>query len=229
MMMSQIRRRGIWALAIIFAIIILDQALKVWVKTSFYLGEHVDILPFFELRFVENPGMAFGWQLGSKLFLTLFRIAVVVLLSVYLYRLRSVKKAPTGYIMCMALIIAGAAGNIFDCVFYGEIFTDPAPPQVARFVPWGEGYGDLFHGKVVDMLYFPLFRFTWPAWVPVVGGEVFSFFDPVFNLADAAISVGMIALLLFYSRYVMISSDADVEKIEQERQERRERNKEDQQ
>ncbi|MCD8385624.1 MAG: lipoprotein signal peptidase [Bacteroidales bacterium] len=205
--------RGAVALIIILVVVALDQWLKIWVKTHFYLGEHVDILPFFQLRFVENPGMAFGWELGSKLFLTIFRIIVVVLLSIYLYRLRRVTLAPMGYVVCVALIIAGAAGNIFDCVFYGEIFTDPYPPRVAHFVPWGDGYAPLFHGKVVDMLYFPLFAFQWPEWMPWVGGKVFSFFDPVFNLADAAISVGMIVLLLFYSRYVMVSSNADVEKI----------------
>lgn len=215
------RHRGVLALGIIFAVVVLDQILKIWVKTSFYLGEHIDILPFFELRFVENPGMAFGWQLGSKLFLTLFRIAVVLLLSFYLFKLRKAAKVPMGYMACVALIIAGAAGNIFDCVFYGEIFNDPAPPAVAHFVPWGHGYGSMFHGKVVDMLYFPLFEFTWPAWVPWVGGELFTFFDPVFNLADSAISVGMVALLLFYSRYVMVMSDDDVDRLNRELEEKK--------
>lgn len=205
--------RGAAALILILIIVILDQVLKIWVKTNFYLGESVEIFSWFELRFIENPGMAFGLELGSKLFLTIFRIVVVILLAYYLWKLRQVKKAPTGYFVCIAMIIAGAAGNIFDCVFYGEIFNDPMPPQVAQFVPWGDGYGGLFHGKVVDMLYFPLFSFVWPDWMPWLGGKTFSFFDPVFNLADAAISVGMIALLLFYSKYVMIMSDADVEKI----------------
>lgn len=206
------QHRGAIALIIIFAIIVLDQLLKIWVKTSFYLGEHVDILPFFELRFVENPGMAFGWQLGNKLFLTIFRIVVVALLSVYLYKLRKLAKVPMGYVVCVALIIAGAAGNIFDCLFYGEIFTDPMPPMVAQFVPWGDGYGELFHGKVVDMLYFPLFSFVWPQWMPMVGGETFSFFDPVFNLADSAITVGMLAVIFFYRDYVLATSDDEVER-----------------
>ncbi|MCC8118855.1 MAG: lipoprotein signal peptidase [Bacteroidales bacterium] len=207
--------RGWLSLIIILVVIVLDQWLKIWVKTHFYLGEHVDVLPFFQLRFVENPGMAFGWELGSKLFLTIFRIVVVVLLAVYLYKLRHVSKVPTGYVVCVALIIAGAAGNIFDCVFYGEIFNNPYPPQIATFVPWGEGYGSLFHGKVVDMLYFPLFAFTWPQGMPFVGGQVFSFFDPVFNLADAAISVGMIVLLIFYSKYVLITSNEAVDKMQE--------------
>ncbi|MCM1452390.1 MAG: lipoprotein signal peptidase [Clostridium sp.] len=205
--------RGAAALILILLIIILDQALKIWVKTSFYLGESHEIFSWFQLRFIENPGMAFGLELGSKLFLTIFRIVVVIFLAYYLWKLRRVGKAPMGYFVCIALIIAGAAGNIFDCVFYGEIFNDPMPPQVAQFVPFGDGYAGVFHGKVVDMLYFPLFSFEWPEWMPWVGGQTFSFFDPVFNLADAAISVGMIALLLFYSKYVMIMSDADVEQL----------------
>ncbi len=203
--------RGWLSLIIILLVILLDQLLKIWVKTHFYLGEHMDILPFFQLRFVENPGMAFGWELGSKLFLTIFRIAVLAVLGVYLYKIRDIKAIPTGYLVCIALIIAGAAGNIFDCVFYGEIFNNPYPPVVSEFVPWGEGYAPLFHGKVVDMLYFPLFSFTWPDSVPWVGGQVFSFFDPVFNLADSAISIGVIVLLIFYSKYVMATKDKDVE------------------
>lgn len=205
--------RGAWALIIILLVVIIDQAVKIWVKTHFYWGESVEVLPFFQLRFVQNPGMAFGWELGSKLFLTLFRIVAVILLAVYLVKLRRVKLVPMGYIVCLALITAGAAGNIFDCVFYGEIFDNPYPPRVATFVPWGEGYAPLFHGMVVDMLYFPLFAFTWPDWVPGVGGTVFSFFDPVFNIADAAISVGMIALILFYHKYLLVFSDEQVQKI----------------
>lgn len=205
--------RGALSLLIIIVVIVLDQALKIWVKTHYYLGEHTDILPFFQLRFIQNPGMAFGWEFGSKLFLTIFRIIVVLALAVYLVRLRRTVKVPTGYVVCVAMIIAGAAGNIFDCVFYGEIFSNPAPPAVAQFVPWGDGYAPVFHGMVVDMLYFPLFSITWPDWMPWIGGEVFSFFDPVFNLADASISVGMIVLLLFYSKYVMVMSDEEVDKL----------------
>lgn len=203
--------RGVITLIIIALIIILDQVLKIWVKTHFYWGESVEILPFFELRFVQNPGMAFGWQLGSKLFLTVFRIIAVIFLAVYLVKLRKVKLVPLGYLVCVAMILAGAFGNIIDCVCYGEIFDNPYPPQVAKFVPWGDGYGTLFHGMVVDMLYFPLFSFTWPQWIPFVGGTVFSFFDPVFNLADASISVGMIVLIIFYHKYIMVMNDKQIE------------------
>lgn len=203
--------RGALALIIIALVIILDQALKIWVKTTFYWGESLEILPFFELRFVQNPGMAFGWQLGSKLFLTIFRIVAVVALFVYIAKIRKLKLLPFGYLICVALVTAGAMGNIFDCVFYGEIFNNPYPPRVASFVPWGEGYASMFHGMVVDMLYFPLFSFTWPEWMPWVGGSVFSFFDPVFNLADASISVGMIVLILFYHKYILVTSDKQIE------------------
>lgn len=202
--------RGALALIIIAVVIVLDQALKIWVKTSFYWGESVSILPFFELRFVQNPGMAFGWQLGSKLFLTIFRIIAVVALFFYIGKIRRLKLLPLGYLICVALVTAGAMGNIFDCVFYGEIFNNPYPPRVASFVPWGEGYASLFHGMVVDMLYFPLFSFTWPDWMPWVGGTVFSFFDPVFNLADASISVAMIAIILFYHKYILVTSDEQI-------------------
>lgn len=194
--------KGYIATIIIAVVIIVDQLLKIWVKTNFYWGEDVEICSFFHLRFVQNPGMAFGMELGSKLFLTLFRIIVVGLLAWYMLRLRHNRSVPTGYMVCMALIIAGAAGNIIDCMFYGEIFSNPYPPEVATVVPWGEGYAGLFHGMVVDMLYFPLFSFTWPDWVPVVGGKLFSFFNPVFNIADASITIGMLTLIFFYSKYL---------------------------
>lgn len=206
--------RGAWALIIIFVIIILDQALKIWVKISFYWGESMEILPFFQLRFVQNPGMAFGWQLGSKLFLTIFRIVAVVALIFYILKIRKLRLLPMGYFVCVAMVTAGAMGNIFDCVFYGEIFNNPYPPRIASFVPWGEGYASLFHGMVVDMLYFPLFSFTWPDWIPWVGGSVFSFFDPVFNLADASISVGMIALIIFYHKYILVTSDEQITELD---------------
>lgn len=194
--------RALFAAAVVMAVIILDQLLKFWVKTSFYLGEDLEILPFFHLRFIQNNGMAFGIELGSKIFLTSFRIALVAFLSWYLCRIVRSARMPLGYVAAVALVTAGAFGNIVDCVFYGEIFTNPFPPQVAAIVPFGHGYGELFQGLVVDMLYFPLFSFTWPQWMPLVGGGEFSFFDPVFNLADASITVGMAMVILFYAKYI---------------------------
>jgi signal peptidase II len=186
------------AIAVVALVLIADQCLKLWVKTHFYLGESLQLLPFFELRFVQNNGMAFGMELGSKLFLSLFRIVVVAALTWYIIKLCRRPATPRGYIVTLSLIAAGAFGNIVDCVLYGEIFNNPYPPEVAQFVPWGEGYSSLFRGLVVDMLYFPLFKFTWPASVPLLGGCTWSFFDPVFNIADSAITVGMFILVIFY-------------------------------
>lgn len=167
-----------------------------------YWGEDIEIFSWFHIRFVQNNGMAFGMELGSKLFLTLFRLVAVGALCWIICKLCRNKVYPKGFIACVALITAGAAGNIFDCVFYGEIFSNPYPPQIATFVAWGNGYAPLFHGLVVDMFYFPLFSFQWPEWMPLVAGKTFSFFDPVFNFADSAITVGMAILVIFYSRFL---------------------------
>lgn len=196
------RNRGLLAAGIMLAVIILDQVLKIYVKTHFYLGESYEIFPWFQIAFIQNNGMAFGWELGSKLLLTLLRIVTVAFLLYYVCKICSRPEARTGYIVCLALIIAGAAGNIIDCMFYGLIFNNPMPPEVAQLFPPEGGYGEFLRGKVVDMLYFPLVSWTWPAWMPVVGGEYFLFFSPVFNLADSAISVGLIVLLIFYSSQI---------------------------
>ena len=165
-----------------------------------YLGETIDVTSWFKILFIENNGMAFGMEMGPKLFLTLFRIVVVGLIIWYIVRLlKSGRKVKTGFYVCLALITAGAAGNIFDCMFYGVIFNNPMPPEVASLFPPEGGYGTLLNGRVVDMLYFPLFSFDWPAWMPFWGGEHFIFFQPVFNIADAAITCGMLAIIFFYS------------------------------
>ncbi len=194
--------KGWWAVIIAAAVIIIDQAIKIWVKTSFYWGEDVEVFSWFHLRFIQNNGMAFGMEFGSKLFLTLFRIIVVGFLVWYITKLVKNPRATKGYVVTIALITAGAFGNIIDCMFYGEIFTNPMPPETAQFVPWGDGYAGMFHGMVVDMFYFPLFSFVWPDWVPFVGGDTFSFFDPVFNFADAAICVGIAILLIGYYKFL---------------------------
>lgn len=193
------RHYGLTATIIIGIVLILDQILKIWVKTHFYLGEDLRITDWFHLVFVENNGMAFGMQIFGKLFLSVFRIIAVSLLIWYLVRVCRRGQSPVGFVVCLALITAGAAGNIFDSLFYGLIFNNPAPPAVAQLFPPDGGYAPLFYGKVVDMFYFPLFSFDWPGWLPVVGGQRFLFFQPVFNLADAAISVGIIVLSFFYS------------------------------
>lgn len=196
------QHKGLLALGVILLVIILDQVLKIWIKTHFYLGEEYVITSWFRLYFIENNGMAFGMELGSKLFLSVFRIFLAIGLIWYLWKIRNSRTIKTGYMVCVALITAGAIGNIIDCMLYGLIFNNPVPPLVATLFPPEGGYASLFHGRVVDMLYFPLFSFTWPDWMPWVGGEHFLFFQPVFNLADAAISVGIIVVLLFYTRFL---------------------------
>lgn len=198
--MTRQSHRASLAAAIILLVIILDQWLKFYIKTRFYLGEEVEIFPWFKLLFVQNPGMAFGWSLGSKLALTLFRLVATAFGFWYLARLCRRKAPCTGLLVCVALILAGAIGNLIDCTFYGILFDNPMPPAVATFLPESGGYAPLLHGQVVDMLYFPLFHFVWPDWMPWVGGETFEFFHPIFNIADAAVSVGVIVLILFYSR-----------------------------
>ena len=197
------RSKGIVATLIILLVIVIDQSLKIWIKTHFYLGEDYKIFSWFYLYFIENNGMAFGMEFGSKLLLTLFRIVAVAFLIWYIVRTYRIPKVPMGYVVSLSLITAGAAGNIFDCVFYGLIFNNPMPPEVASLFPAGGGYAEIFHGRVVDMLYFPLFRFTWPGWMPWVGGHEFLFFQPVFNIADAAITCGIFVLILFYHKYIL--------------------------
>ncbi len=197
------RKRATIFTAIILITVLLDQTLKIWVKTHFYLGEDMKIFSWFQLYFIENNGMAFGMEFGSKLALTLFRIVVVGLLIWYAGKILKLRSVPTGYLVCLAFVTAGAAGNIFDCLFYGLIFNNPLPPAVATLFPEGGGYAPLFLGRVVDMLYFPLFSFNWPEWMPWVGGKYFLFFQPIFNLADAAISCGIIVLIIFYPRYIL--------------------------
>lgn len=186
------------AAAVILLLLFLDQASKIWVKTHMQLHESIEIFSWFQLYFTENPGMAFGMEFFNKLVLSVFRIAAVIAIAYYLIRLVR-RNYSFGFIACVALVFAGALGNIIDSVFYGVIF-DHSYGQVATFMPAGGGYASLLHGKVVDMLYFPLIQTTFPDWLPIWGGEEFIFFRPIFNLADSSICVGGALLLLFYHR-----------------------------
>ncbi|MDE5844545.1 MAG: lipoprotein signal peptidase [Muribaculaceae bacterium] len=193
------KSKGLLALIIILSVILVDQIVKIYIKTHFYLGESVEVASWFKILFIENNGMAFGMELGSKIFLTLLRIVVVGLVIYYVCHIKNNPKLKTGYLISLSLIIAGAAGNIIDSMFYGIIFNDPIPPTIAEMFPEDGGYAPFLYGRVVDMLYFPLFSFNWPDWIPFIGGDLFIFFQPVFNIADAAITVGILMLILFYS------------------------------
>ena len=201
---SKRRNRSLIAIAVVVAVLIIDQWSKIWVKTHMELYEMTHITDWFKIYFVENNGMAFGIEAGGKLFLSIFRIIAVVFIILYLRKLVDQGYRP-GFIACVALILAGATGNIIDSVFYGVIFEASYAGHIASFVTWGEGYSSLLHGKVVDMLYFPLIEGTFPNWMPFVGGDDFLFFRFIFNIADSAITVGVILLLLFYRKTLSYS------------------------
>ena len=184
-----------------FILILIDQIIKIWIKTNFILGEEIKIFDWFILHFTENNGMAFGMESGGytgKTLLTLFRIIVVGLGIKYVLDIAKIK-LPSGALISLGLIIGGAIGNIIDSCFYGIIFND-SYNNLAGFFPETGGYSSLLHGKVVDMLYFPLLNSHYPQWLPVFGGDHFIFFRPVFNIADAGISVGIFMILLLYRR-----------------------------
>lgn len=197
------------SLLIIFLILLIDQALKIWIKTNMYIGQEYNVFGnWFIIHFTENEGMAFGMKFGGeygKLILSLFRIVAVAAIGWYLYRLIK-ENADKLYIICMSLIFAGAVGNIIDSVFYGLIFSE-SYFNIAQFMPAEGGYAGLLHGKVVDMFYFPLFSGYYPDWFPLWGGEDFLFFRPVFNIADSAISIGVVLLIIFQKRFFNKEND----------------------
>ena len=203
--------KGLVAVFVIFIVIAIDQTSKIWVKTNMALYDSIEIAKWFKIYFVENNGMAFGIEAIGKIFLSIFRIIAVVFIGIYLTKIIK-KNYKTGFIVCISMVLAGAFGNIIDSVFYGEIFSASYPGHVANLVPIGEGYSSWLHGKVVDMLYFPLIETTLPNWVPIWGGTAILFFRFIFNLADASISVGVALLLLFYRKTLSHSLQTEKDK-----------------
>lgn len=210
---SSVRRRTFICITAILLVLILDQWLKIWVKVNMEYGDEFRImgLEWARIHFVENEGMAFGISIGGntgKLMLSLFRIAAVGFLVFIIYKLIRSRETP-GLLICFSLILAGAIGNILDSAFYGLLFTESYyQGGLAQYAP-GRGYAPFLFGRVVDMFYFPLIDTKWPDWVPVIGGQPFQFFRPVFNVADAAISTGVISLLLFFRSFFKNQNSPD--------------------
>jgi signal peptidase II len=201
------------ALIVIFLVLFFDQALKIYIKLTMTLGEEIPVIGnWFKLYFTENYGMAFGMQFGGewgKLSLSIFRILAIIAIGVYLYIITKNKKS-TGLIVSVSMILAGALGNIIDSAFYGMVFTQSTYHSVAEFASAGQGYAGFLHGKVVDMLYFPIINLQHselPAWIPdfLIGYDGrFVFFRPIFNLADSSITIGVIWLLLFERKHLAL-------------------------
>lgn len=195
-------------MAIVAAILIIDQIIKIEVKTNMSLGEALRVTDWFYIEFIENNGMAYGMTFFNKLVLSLFRMVAICGIGWYIWRVLKSGLFSMGYVVCLAMVLAGAAGNLIDCMFYGMVFNESTPFNVAHFVDFGTGYSTFLHGKVVDMFYFPIIHTTWPSWVPMVGGNEFIFFSPIFNFADSCISVGVVLLLLFFRNDLEHMSEA---------------------
>ena len=195
-MKKELMTDGRLAWIIVIAILAIDQIIKIEVKTSMCLGESIRLTDWFYINFIENKGMAYGMSFMPKMLLSILRLVAITVIGWYI-NLVVREKGRTLYIAFLSVIVAGAAGNVIDCMFYGLIFNASSPFYVSYFVPFGTGYADFLMGKVVDMFYFPLIVTTWPQWVPFFGGVEFIFFSPVFNFADACISVGVVLMLLF--------------------------------
>jgi len=205
--MAMNKKQQTWlAIGLVASLLIIDQVVKILVKTHMVIGSDIPVIgDWFHLHFIENEGFAFGMSFGGnvgKIVLTIFRVLASGAIIWYIVRLLKKGESRTSYIACLSLILAGAVGNIIDCCFYGLIFSDEYY-QVATLFPPEGGYAPFLQGKVVDMFYFPLFDFHWPEWVPYVGGEYFEFFSAIFNVADAAITIGVIWLcieLVFFQK-----------------------------
>lgn len=189
----------------VILLLVVDQIIKFAVKLNMTIGESIPVFGnWFQICFIENNGMAFGMQFGGslgKLALSLFRVVLIGFIIFYLRRLTKKADTPTGVLVGFSLILVGAIGNVVDCLFYGKIFSESTFTEVAQLFPPDGGYSSMLYGKVVDMFYFPIIHATWPEWMPVCGGEEFIFFSPVFNFADACISVAVIYMLIFQRKF----------------------------
>lgn len=206
------------SLLLIFTVLLIDQVSKVYIKTTMYIGERITVFhDWFYIHYTENYGMAFGLEFGGetgKIILSLFRIVAVILMLIYLVKLYK-RNTPMSIMLSLSLIIAGALGNIIDSMFYGLIFSD-SYGQVATFLPEGGGYASFLHGRVVDMLSFPLVEGYLPNWIPFMGGEYFTFFSPIFNVADSSITIGVVIILIFQKKFMQILNDLETKKVETE-------------
>ena len=191
--------RWAWYTLLVIVLLVIDQIIKIDVKTGMSLHESIEVTDWFYISFIENNGMAYRMTFIPKTLLTLFRIVAVGFLTYYIGVVLK-RGGRTSYLVCLSLVLAGAAGNIFDSLFYGMIFSESTLYNVSQFVPFGEGYGTFLNGRVVDMFYFPIFSLRWPEWLPGIGGKDYTFFSAIFNFADACISVGMVALILFFRK-----------------------------
>lgn len=190
---------------IVAVLVLIDQIIKIEVKTHMHIGDQIVIFDWFRICFIENNGMAWGIELFSKYFLTILRIVAICALGWFI-SLKIRQKAGWPFLVCLALLMAGAIGNVVDSMFYGLCFSESTPWSVATTVPFGEGYAGFLTGKVVDMFYFPIIHTHWPSWFPFWGGEPFVFFSPVFNFADSCVTVSIFLIIIFFRKYLTVKS-----------------------
>lgn len=195
-MTKQQKLQSVVSVLIVLVILIVDQVIKISVKTGMTLHESIHITDWFYILYIENNGMAWGMSIMPKVMLSLFRLVAIIGIGWYIGK-QILKGARWLYIVLLSMVLAGAAGNLIDCMFYGMIFSGASTDYVSYFVPWGSGYAPFLEGRVVDMFYFPLIVTDYPDWFPFWGGQKFVFFSPIFNFADASISVSFVVLLLF--------------------------------
>lgn len=190
------KQQAVVSVLIFLVILIIDQVIKISVKTGMTLHQSIRVTDWFYISYIENNGMAWGMSIMPKIMLSLFRLVAIFGIGWYIYK-QIQKGSRWLYIVLLSMVLAGAAGNLIDCMFYGMIFSGASSDYTSFFVPWGTGYAPFLEGRVVDMFYFPLIVTNYPDWFPVWGGESFVFFSPVFNFADASISVSVVSILLF--------------------------------